>query len=151
MPDNHDNDAIPEAPPGYHAAIGRIGGQRKTGAQRAASVKNISHAHKLTPEQRAAIVTEHAGGASVADLAAAYGVTRGHVYNIVRPADPVARKRKPQTPTREIAVGVAAVISGLGSPKEIAERLDIPLNSLRRAVARDRKRRAAEVAESEEK
>lgn len=91
MQDNHDNDAPPAAPPGYHAAIGRKGAAANTPAQQRARVANLRRRDKLTPETRAALIAEYAAGASVAELVAKYEVKQRWVYRIT---EPVRNERK---------------------------------------------------------
>ena len=137
-------DAPPEAPPGYHAAIGRIGGQRKTEAQRAASVKNISRAHKMTPEQRAKMLKEYAAGEAVAVLAERYGITPAHIYSTASRAGQTGRKRRPNVPDETKQEAARAYLAGEGSIATIGKLYGIWPATLRVWIARERK--AAEEA-----
>lgn len=144
-------DAPPEAPPGYHAAIGRIGARRQTAAQKAASLKNITRANearaKLTHEQRAAMLAEYAAGASVAVLAERYGITPAHIYSTASRAGHTGRKRAPNVPDSVKQDAARAYLAGSGSIAKIGKQYGIWPATLRVWIARER--RAAEVAESE--
>ena len=142
-------DAPPEAPPGYHAAIGRRGARRNTDAQRAARVKNISRAHKLTPEQRAAMLAEYAAGVAVAVLAEKYGVTLGHIYSTASRAGHTGRKRTPNVPDSVKQAAARAYLAGEGSIAKIGKAYGIWPATLRVWIARERA--TMENKESEDK
>lgn len=77
----------PEAPPGYHAAIGARGGRKRTAAQVAHTAAEGQRRRKWTIEQEAeAMAAYRAGEATPTQLARKYGLSVAGVWRAIRRA-----------------------------------------------------------------
>lgn len=87
MADDTPDAPPPDAPLGYHAAIGAKGGRKRSLAQSAQLAAQQQRARKWTPEQEAAaLAAYHAREATPAQLAKKYGLSRSGVWYAIRRA-----------------------------------------------------------------
>lgn len=92
MADDTPDTPIPEAPPGYHAAIGRRGGGRSSPAKKEHLVRLGVKRRRFSPEAEAALLAEYdRGKTSYQKLAARYECSRATIIKTIRRARKAAQ------------------------------------------------------------
>lgn len=86
------DEPIPEAPPGYHAAIGRRGGRHSSPAKAAHLARLAAGRRRFSPEAEAALLAEYdRGKTSYQRLAARHGCSRATIIKTIRRARKTAQ------------------------------------------------------------